>query len=64
MVKAIALLNIDVYVVPVENSNNNRRTFERLMAAAAVNAVGATNETIPKIKHSGQGRCQKVQGMV
>ena len=52
MANAKAFMNIDVHAVPVENSS--RRKFERLTAAAAVNAVGATNKTLTKIKQSGQ----------
>lgn len=46
---------ISIYVhVSVEN-RGNRRQFDRLTAAAAaVNVVGATNETIPEVKQSGQ----------
>lgn len=42
------------------SSTKNRRKFERLMAATADNAVGATNKTIREIEQSGQTwRCQE-----
>ena len=47
-------MNTDVYVVLVENGSSNRRKCERLTAAAAINAVGVTNETISAIKQSDQ----------
>lgn len=48
------LMSINVHCVPGKNTSSNRRKFERLVAAAAGNTVGAINDTISRIKQSDQ----------